>query len=151
MAEAAAQFQKALDQLALLPNDFARQRQELEVYAGLGAVLQAVRGFGAPETGQAYACARELWEQLGSPSEFLHIPRGQSIYCAIRGQFDLAQRMDEDLLRLSQERNDPSRLVLAHYSCGRTLMFTGQLLASRWHLEKTLALYETASQSELID
>jgi predicted ATPase len=88
---------------------------------------------------------------LGSPSEFLHIPRGQSIYCAIRGQFDLAERMDKDLLRLSQERNDPPGLVLAHYSCGRTLMFTGQLSASRSHLEKTLALYETAAQSGLVD
>jgi class 3 adenylate cyclase len=40
MAEAAAQFQKVLDQLALLPDDRARQRQELEFYAALGAVLQ---------------------------------------------------------------------------------------------------------------
>jgi hypothetical protein len=92
--------------------------------------LQAVKGFAAPETGHAYARARELWEQLGCPSEFLHIPRGQSIYHAIRGQFDLALRMDKDLLRLSRQRNDPARLVLAHYSSGRTLMFTGRLLAS---------------------
>ena len=151
MAEAAAQFQKVLDQLALLPDDRARQRQELEVYAALGAVLQAVKGFGAPETGHAYARARELWERLGSPSEFLHIPRGQSIYCAIRGQFDLAQRMDEDLLRLSQEQNDPARLVLAHYSCGRTLMFTGRLSDSRSHLEETLALYDKLSHRSLLD
>jgi predicted ATPase len=75
MAEAAAQYQKGLDRLALLPDDFARRRQELEFHAALGAVLQAVKGFAAPETGHAYARARELWEQLGSPSEFLHIPR----------------------------------------------------------------------------
>jgi len=151
MAEAATQFRKGLDQLALLPNDFARQRQELEFYSALGAVLQAVEGFAAPQTGYAYARARELWEQLGSPSEFLHIPRGQSIYYAIRGQFDLALRMDEDLLRLSRQRNDPARLVLAHYSCGRTLMFTGRLSSSQSHLEEALALYDTASHSSLVD
>jgi len=131
MAEAATQYQKGLDQLTLLSDDFARRRQELEFYAALGAVLQAVKGFAAPETGDAYARARELWERLGSPSEFLHIPRGQSIYYAIRGQFDLALRMDKDLLRLSRQRNDPARLVLAHYSAGRTLMFTGRLVSSR--------------------
>jgi hypothetical protein len=36
------------------------------------------KGLAAPETGQAYARARELWEQLGSPAEFLAIPYGQS-------------------------------------------------------------------------
>jgi class 3 adenylate cyclase/predicted ATPase len=151
MAEAAAQYQKGLDQLALLPDDSARQRQELEVYAALGAVLQAVKGFAAPETGHAYARARALWEQLGAPSEFLHIPRGQSVYHAIRGQFDLALRMDEGLLRLSQQRNDPARLVLAHYSSGRTLMFTGRLSSSRSHLEEALTLYDEVSHSSLVD
>jgi tetratricopeptide (TPR) repeat protein len=139
LAEAAAQFQKGLDQLALLPDEPVRQHQELEFYAALGAALQAVKGFAAPETGHAYARARELWERLGSPSEFLHIPRGQSIYYAIRGQFELALRMDDDLLRLSRRRGDAGRLVLAHYSSGRTLMFTGSLLSSRSHLEEALA------------
>jgi predicted ATPase len=67
MAEAASQFHKGLDQLALLPDTPERQRQELEFWSALGAVLQAVKGFAAPEKGQAYARARELWEQLGSP------------------------------------------------------------------------------------
>ena len=80
MAEAAAQFQKALDQLALLPDTAERQRQELEFCSALGAVLFAVKGWAAPETGHAYARARELWEQLGSPSEFLHILLGQSLH-----------------------------------------------------------------------
>ena len=40
MAEAAAQFQKGLDQLALLPDTPERQRQELEFYSALGAVLE---------------------------------------------------------------------------------------------------------------
>jgi predicted ATPase len=70
MAEAAAQFQKGLDQLALLSNNPERQRQELELGIGLAASLEAVKGQAAPETGDAYARARELWEQLGSPSEF---------------------------------------------------------------------------------
>ena len=60
MAEAAAQFQKALDQLALLSDSPERQRQELEFWSALGPVLQAVKGVGALETGHAYARAREL-------------------------------------------------------------------------------------------
>jgi predicted ATPase len=60
MAEAAAKFRKGLDQLALLPDTPERQRQELEFWSALAAVLNAVKGFAAAETGHAYARARAV-------------------------------------------------------------------------------------------
>jgi predicted ATPase len=116
----------------------------------LGAVLHAVKGNAAPETGQAYARARELWEQLGFPSEFLHIPFGQSRHYVARGELDLAQRLDEDLLRLSRQRDDSTGLVLGHYSSGRNLMFVGRFASSRSHLEEALALYDPLSHRSLV-
>ncbi len=142
MAEAAAQLQKGLDQLALLPDTPERQRQKLEFSSALGAALNVVKGFAAPETGYAYARARELWEQLSSPAEFLHVSYGQSFYHQIRGELDLAQRLDEDLLRLSRQRNDAVGLVLGHVSSGRTLMLAGKFASSRSHLEEVFALYD---------
>jgi class 3 adenylate cyclase/predicted ATPase len=150
MAEAAAQFHKGLDQLALLADDPDRQRQELQFRSALGAVMIAVKGYAAPETGQAYARARELWEQLGSPSQFLGVPFGQSSHHVFRGELDLAQRLDEDLLRLSRQRNDSAGLVLAHYQPGRTLMFAGRFASSRSHLEEALALYDPISHRSLV-
>jgi class 3 adenylate cyclase/predicted ATPase len=150
MAEAAAQLQKGLDQLALLPDTPERQRQELELRSALGAALLAVKGQAAPETGQALARARELWEQLGSPSEFLKVPYGQSLHHLFRGEFDLAFRVEEDLLRLSGQRNDSAGLVLGHLSSGRTLMFVGKFAASRSHLETVLALYDPSSHGSLV-
>jgi predicted ATPase len=143
MAEAVAQFQKGLGQLALLPDDPERQRQELEFWSSLGAVLMAVKGQGARETGYAYARSRELWEQLGSPSDFLQVPYGQSRHHAARGELDLAQRLDEDLLRLSRQRNDFAGLVLGHYSSASNLMFAGKFASSRSHLDEALALYDS--------
>jgi predicted ATPase len=131
MAEAAAQLQKGLDQLALLPVTPERQRQELDFRSALGAALLAVKGQAASETGQAYARARELWEQLGSPSEFLKVPYGQSLHHLFRGELDLALRVDEDLLRLSGQRNDSAGLVLGHLSSGRTLWLVGKFASSR--------------------
>ena len=150
MAEAAAQFQKGLDQLALLPDTRERQRKELEFRSGLGAALLIVKGFAAPETGHAYARARELWEQLGSPSEFLQVPHGQSHYHALRGELDLAQRLDEDLLRLSRQRNDSAGLVLGHFSTGQNLIFRGRFGLSRSHFEEVLALYDPISHRPLV-
>jgi class 3 adenylate cyclase/predicted ATPase len=149
MAEAATQFDKALDQLALLPDDLERQRQELELRSALGAVLRGVKGQAAAETGQAYARARELWEQLGSPSEFFQIPYGQSLYHMVRGELDLAQRLDQDLLSLSRQRDDSAGLVLGHVSSGRNLMLVGKFALSRSHLEAGLALHDPISHHSL--
>jgi class 3 adenylate cyclase/predicted ATPase len=150
MAEAAAQLQKALDQLALLPDSPERQRRELELRSSQGAVLLAVKGYVAPETGQAHARAQELWEQLGYPSEFLQVPYGQSVHHALRGELDLAQRLDEDLVRLSRQRNDTGGLVLGHTSSGRNLMFMGRFASSRSHLEAGLALSDPISHHSLV-
>jgi predicted ATPase len=150
MAEAVVQFQKALEQLALLPNDFAHQRQELEFRTSLGTVLQSVKGYAAPQTGQTLDHARELWEQLGSPSEFLQVSYAQSLYHAIRGELNFAHRLDTDLLRLSRQRNDPAGLVLAHQSFGRNAMFIGKFASSRSHLEQTLALCDSVSDHSLV-
>jgi predicted ATPase len=149
MAEAAAQLQKGLNQLALLPDTVERQQQELEFWSALGAALRFVKGQATPEMGHAFARARELWERLGSPSEFLHTPYGQSFYHIYRGEFDLAQRLDEDLLRVSGQRNDAAGLVLGHASSGRTLMYAGRFASARQHLEKVFALYDPISHGSL--
>jgi class 3 adenylate cyclase/predicted ATPase len=150
MAEAAAQFHKGLEQLSMLPDDPERQRKELQFWSALSAVLLAVRGAAAPETGHAHARARELWEQLGSPAEFVQVPYGQSRYYAFRGEFDRALRLDEDLLHLSRQRNDSAGLVLGHFSSGRNLMFVGRFAASRSHSEEALALYDPISHGSLV-
>jgi class 3 adenylate cyclase/DNA-binding winged helix-turn-helix (wHTH) protein/predicted ATPase len=151
MVEAAAQLQKGLDQLALLPDAPERQRQELEFYSALGAVLHIVKGHAEPNTGHAFTRARELWEQLGSPSEFLHIPSGLSNYHAYRGELQLATRLDEDLLRLSRERNDPAALIQAHFCSGRNLMFSGKFAPSRSHLDQALTLHDSGIYQALDD
>jgi class 3 adenylate cyclase/predicted ATPase len=142
MVEAAAQFQKGLDQLALLPEIPERQRRKLEFWVALGGALTAVKGQGAPETGDAYTSARQLWEQLGAPSEFLGVPFGQCRYHATRGEIEMALRLDEEFLSLSRRRNDAAGLVLGHNSIARHLMFLGSFLSSHSHLEELIALYD---------
>jgi class 3 adenylate cyclase/predicted ATPase len=150
MAEASAQLQKALDQLALLPDTRERRRHELELRSTLGAVLVYVKGFAGRESGQAYARARELWEQLGSPTEFLHIPYGQSRNHIYRGELERALRLDQDLLYLSLQRNDSAGQVLGHDSAGRDLLAAGRFGSSRSHLEAVLALYDPISHRSLV-
>jgi class 3 adenylate cyclase/predicted ATPase len=142
MAEAAAQFRRALDLLGQLPDTPERQRQELEYCTGLGAALRFVMSAAARETGHAFARARELWDQLGSPAEFLHVPYGQSRYHVYCGELELALRLDKELLRVSRQRNDSGGLVLAHQAYGTGQMVCGRFASSRSHLEAVLALYD---------
>jgi class 3 adenylate cyclase/predicted ATPase len=142
LVEAAAQFHNGIDQLMLLPETPQRQRRELEFRVALGTALRVVKGFAAPETGRAFARGRELWEQLGYPSEFFHVAQGQATYHLLRGELDLALRLNEELLRASRERNDPVGQLLAHNSLAVTLMFSGRFASARSHLEEGLALHD---------
>jgi len=90
MVEAAAQMQKGLDQLALLPDTPERHRYELEFLNSLGWALRFAKGLAAPETGSVFARALKIWEQLGSPSEFFEVPWRLSLHYQNRGQLDLA-------------------------------------------------------------
>jgi class 3 adenylate cyclase/predicted ATPase len=149
IAEAAAQYQRALEQLALLPDNPERQRQELEFQSSLGAALRFVKGQAAAETGQAYARARELWELLGFPTEYIHIPYGQSRYHGYRGETALALRLDEELLRVSRQLNDSRGLVLSHQSCGTGYLLRGRFPLSRSFLETVPSLYDPNAHHSL--
>jgi predicted ATPase len=62
---------------------------------------------------------------------------------------DLGLALDEDLLRLSRERDDDAGLVLGHQACGTSQMLAGRFALSRLHLEAALALYDPTSHSSL--
>jgi predicted ATPase len=63
---------------------------------------------------------------------------------------DLALRLDEDLLRLSRQRNDSVGLVLGHTTFGLNLLSDGKFALARSHLEDALALCDTISPHLLI-
>jgi len=67
-----------------------------------------------------------------------------------RGEFDLARRLDDALLRLSNQRGDAAGLLLGHVASGRTLALTGRFSLSRSHLEAALGLYDPASHGSLV-
>jgi predicted ATPase len=151
MMEAAAQFQKGLEQLKLLPEDRVRWRQELELLAPLGMVMQATSGNASAERGSVYARARQLWEELDFPSEFVHLPYGQALFHVYRGELEMALDLGQDLLRRSERRGDAPGLILAHHSLGQNLMIAGRFRESQSHLREVPQLYSQVSRQEVID
>jgi predicted ATPase len=142
MAEAAAHLTTGLTVLAGLPGGAERQRRELGLQLALGQASLAAGGFAAPETGRAYARARELCRELGEVPEFFPALYGRFIVHFQRAELAAAHEAAEELLRSAEERGDDAARVTGHRIVGSALYHLGRLAESRAHLEEGLARYE---------
>src|SRR5262245_17987031 len=150
LAEAALMLDKALGQVAQLPAGSARDRSELEVQCARGAVLAALKGFGADETGKTFTRAQDLWERLDRPPEYLlRVARGQWAVHLIRSELLEAQSLAEDLLEFSRAHGDTVGLILGHLTLGVTHLWRGELLSARASLEEMISLYDLAVHAQL--
>jgi class 3 adenylate cyclase/predicted ATPase len=149
LAEAAVLLDKALGQVPQLPAGRPRDRRELEVQSARGAVLMAVKGFAAAETGKTFVRARDLWDRLDRPPEFLSMARGQWVFHATRSQLHEAQSIAEDLLEFGRTHGDTSGLILGYFTRGQMHMYRGELLSARARLEEVIRLYDPAVHAQL--
>ena len=128
--------------LAKFPEGHHRNRTELGLQTSLGAALIAARGFAAPETGQAYARARELSRQQGDGPQQMPALFGRWIYHIARAELDQALAEAAEMLRLAQAQDDTGLMLIAWRALANTEFFTGDLGAARSHAEQALASYD---------
>jgi class 3 adenylate cyclase/predicted ATPase len=141
MTEAVRQLQKGLELLTGLPDGSLRRHQELELQCALSGALVASKGQGAPETGKAYARARELCEQLGDGAALVPVLSGLCTYHLGHREYEAARRIAGDLLHVAEERGDTASRLVGHRSMGACLHQLGQFGSAADHLEQVLALY----------
>ena len=140
-AEAVTHLTAALELLPTLPDNVERTRQELRLQVTLGVPLGAVKGHGAPDVGAVYSRARELCERIGETPQLFPVLAGLRLFYHVRGEFQPARVLGEQLLSLAQRLDDPALIVRAHRILGDTLFWLGELAAARVHLEHAIALY----------
>jgi predicted ATPase len=85
-SEAISRLRKGLALISRLPDDAARQAQELDLTSLLGHALMATKGFSAPESGELSDRARRLCERLGRPRQLVSVLHGQLVYRFVRGE-----------------------------------------------------------------
>ena len=134
MVEAVAQSRNGLDLLERLPDDAGRSRKELELQTTLAAALVATVGNAAVETGQAYARARTLCEQLGDTTTLVPVLSGLSTYHQTRSDFAALRETASDLLRLGEQLHDPraSWSATVPWASAFTTWASSVRLASTW-------------------
>src|SRR5271165_36154 len=156
LAEAAAQFTRALAQIATLPGTPARRREQIELQVALITPLIHVKGYAAAETKAAAEQARLLIEQaeaLGEPPEgplllFSVLYAFWAVnYVAFNG--DVLCNLAAQFLTLAQKQNATVPLMIGHRLMGTSSLVTGDIAAGRAHFDQAIALYEPAEHRPL--
>ncbi len=137
-AEAAAHLEQAVRCLAVLPPSRERQERELQLQASLGPALIHVKGYAAPETGRAWARARELCRELDLSDRIGPVLFGQYVFHYVRAEFERAREAARELLHLGREHDDLAARLVGMRSLGVICLSTGAFGEARRHLEAAL-------------
>ena len=139
---------------ALADNDAvksdAAQRQRLtQLHVAYGNALIAARGYGAPETTEAFAKARELasWDK-DAPGR-LAADYGLWVGSHQRGELPSMRAQAAAFLSDIEARPDLPEAGVAHRAAGMTCWFAGEYREARDHLERALALFQPGRDDDL--
>ena len=156
LVEAAAQFTRALDQIATLPGTAALRREQIKLQVALITPLMHLKGHAAAETKAAAEQARSLIEQaeaLGEPSEdplllfSVLYAFWAANYVAFNG--DACRDLAAQFLALAEKQRATVPLMVGHRIMGTSLLETGDIAEGRRHLDQALALYDPAEHRPL--
>src|SRR5713101_6882582 len=140
--EAISHFTAALELLKSLPDTTERIEQELSLQIALAASLQATKGPSVPEVEHAYTRARALCQQGEETPQLFSVLRGMWVLHHVRAELPKARELGEQLLGIAERVQDPALLLEAHRALGSTLLWQGEFLLARAHLEQSCTLYD---------
>jgi predicted ATPase len=140
--EAITHLSKGLELLMTLPEAPERLQSELMLQVALGRALMAIRGYTAPEVVQVFSRSRELCRQLGETPQLLPVLFGLWAFYLVRGELETARGLGEEMLAMAQRVQDPSLLIVAHWSLGVTFYNLGAFVPAQAHLEQVRNLYD---------
>jgi class 3 adenylate cyclase/tetratricopeptide (TPR) repeat protein len=141
-ADAITNLSAAINLLQKLPDSPARDQRELRLQLVCAQALIPLKGFDAAEVERACIRARELCKRLGDPPELFAATVGLWYVYYLRGDWQTAYELAEQLLRLGQSSDDSTRLMLAQGPMGDTLASMKEFRRAREHLEMGVSLYD---------
>jgi predicted ATPase len=154
--EAIEQITRALDQIAALPATPALRREQIKLQVALITPLFHVKGYAAPETKAAAERARLLIEQaeaLGEPLEdpllLFSVLYGIWVATIVAFNGDMMCELAAQFMALAEKQAAVVPLMVAHRIMGVSLFFTGDMVESRAHFDRSIALYDPAEHRPL--
>ena len=127
--------------------DRSGQRRRLQ--AAYGNALIAARGYGAPETTEAFARARGLAAGDKDAPERLAADYGLWVGSLVRGELSPMRTHAKTFLSDVEARPYSPEAGAAHRTAGVTHWFAGEYVEAREHLERALALFQPGRDDDL--
>jgi predicted ATPase len=140
--EAVNHLTRGLEILRTLPHTSDQPQHELMLQVALGAPLMAIKGYSAPEVGQAYARARQLCQQIGDTPQLFPVLYGLSVFYAVGTDLQTSRELGLQCLRLAQRVQDQGLILEAYAALGPTSFYLGALAKARDQMEAAIALYD---------
>lgn len=146
--EAVNHLRRGMKLLGEIPEGETRDRLELDLCMTIGVPLMLSVG-PVPELEQAYARALALAQKMPDSHDMFPAVRGLYTYYAGRADYQTAERLAQQLLRIAEEQQRDALLLEAHRALGTILLLRGEVLAAIYHLELTIQLYDPAKHHPL--
>ena len=148
IAEAQALFD-ALSQTDAVKTAAAQRQRLTQLQVAYGNALIAARGFGAPETTEAFARARQSAFGEQDAPERLAADFGLWAGSYTRGELPSMRAQAAAFLADVEARPDSPEAGVAHRVQGITHWFAGEFVEARDHLGRALALFEPGRDNDL--
>ena len=142
LIEALGHLDTALELLRTLPEEAARDRQELELQLVRAGALRATRGFAAPDVGHACERTIELCQRLDDPTQLLPALNGMYSFRLQRAEYAAAEDAASRLLELARRQRNETFEMIGLRAIGAVLFHTGRLGEAHATLERALAMYD---------
>jgi DNA-binding SARP family transcriptional activator/predicted ATPase len=147
--EAINHYTRGIELLRTQPDSPARARRELALQLALGTPLQALKSYGTPERGRAYARAFELCQQIGDKPALFQTLFSQWSFDMPRAEHCKALEQAEQLVALAELMQDPAQLAVAHAALGLSLLYLGEFTSAQVYIDQALGGYDPQQHHSL--
>ena len=127
----------------------ASHRGMTQLHVSYGNALIAARGYGAPETTEAFARARMSAAGDRDAPGRLSADYGLWVGSFTRGELPSMRAHSVDFLNDVQARPDSPEAGVAHRVAGATCWFAGEYREAKDHLERALAMFQPGRDDDL--
>jgi hypothetical protein len=151
-----AQLTRAIDQIASLPATPALRAEQIRLQVALITPFFHLKGYIAPETKAAAERAHLLIEKAEAHGE---PPDDPLLLFSVLYSFwnanvlafngDAVRELGAQFLALAERRAAPALRMIGHRLLGSALIFTGDIAEGRAHLDRGIALYDSAAHRSL--
>ncbi len=149
MVEAVKHLSHAIELVDALPEP-DRSTAEIDLQAIMGPTYMATIGWAAPEVELSCERLRDLATLRGDGAKLYQAMWGLWTVHFLRGQYDPALDVAQQVLAMAVQTGDPMLLVTGHHAVGYTHLRRGEYADAIRHADEGLALFDLDREKQLV-